>query len=710
MLEGLSGTLEPKRRTTTRVVAGAIALALIAWFGVIVVFRFVADERVRELRVWQVRLGITADSRAAAVSDWLERQMATVGGLAENTSLQLYMTELSLAGGDPSKVTEEAAQAGYLRNLLIVTADRAGFTSPPVGPRVDANVQRVGVAGIALLDVDGQVLVATPDMPPIAGRLRSFIVDARRGQRAIEDMFLDAAGRPSMGFLEPILPLQGDPGSQQIGWVLGLKEVWPELIPLLTRPPLIEKTAESILVRPSGPVVEFLSPLLNEAGTQQKPLQRKLSVKTPDLAEAFAIAAPGDFSIKRDYRDVEVLVTGRAIALAPWTLVHKVDREEALADNDARLNRLLIMLLLAIAALTLAVVAVWRHGASRRATEAAERFAALARRFESQGQLLRLVTDSQSAAIFIADAENKLRFANQVAAARAGVPPDDLIGKTLASVFGSAVARRYEDLNREAIAKKHAQPAVHRDESGGQVRVFHSEHIPLPAAEGGPSGVLVVEDDITMEIVERERRERILRQLVRTLVTVVDRRDPFAANHSQRVAAVARRVAEEMGLDRTVIETAEIAGNLLNLGKILVPPQLLTRTGVLTDEEKRQIRESIQAGADLVEGIEFDGPVVETMRQAQERWDGSGPKGLKDEAILVSARVVAVANAFVAMVSPRAHRPGIDFDAAAETLFRQSGTSFDRRVVVALVNDLDNRGGRARWAEFATMPKDATRR
>ncbi len=139
----------------------------------------------------------------------------------------------------------------------------------------------------------------------------------------------------------------------------------------------------------------------------------------------------------------------------------------------------------------------------------------------------------------------------------------------------------------------------------------------------------------------------------------------------------------------------------MNVGKILVPEQVLTRTGDLSAGEIRQIRDSIQAGADLLRGIEFDGPVVETLQQSPERWDGSGPRGLAGEAIILPARIVAVANAFVALVSARAHRPGLGFDAAIDTLLKETGAALDRRVVASLISVLDSRGGRADWAEYA---------
>jgi len=132
-----------------------------------------------------------------------------------------------------------------------------------------------------------------------------------------------------------------------------------------------------------------------------------------------------------------------------------------------------------------------------------------------------------------------------------------------------------------------------------------------------------------------------------------------------------------------------------------VPAEVLTRSGVLSAGEIQQVRDSLQASADLIAEIEFDGPVVETLRQLQERWDGSGgPNGLKGEEILLPARIVAVANAYVAMVSPRAWREGSTVDEAITRLMADVGTDFDRRAVAALVNYLDNHGGRAEWDQL----------
>jgi PAS domain S-box-containing protein len=350
------------------------------------------------------------------------------------------------------------------------------------------------------------------------------------------------------------------------------------------------------------------------------------------------------------------------------------------------------------------LLAVWIYANSLRRAESAARYREMAERMEEQRNLLRLVTDSQPTGIFILDAEGRYRFANREAGRVAGMPVDDMAGKSIAHIVGPEAAKRYLSRNREVLETGNPVSDVTRLAVDGGVRVVQTDHIPVSPSQDLPKGVLVVEHDITESVTERERRARILGQIVRTLVGVVDRRDPFAANHSQRVAALAREIAGEMSLSEREIDTAETAGNLLNFGKILVAPELLAKSGDMSEQDRQLVRQSIQTSAELLGGIEFEGPVVMTLRQAQARWDGTGiPTGLAGEDILITARIVSVANAFVGMVSKRAYREALDIDRAVGAILDQVGKAFDRRVVVALINYLDNRGGRAQWAagEFA---------
>lgn len=683
------------------VAAGVLLIAAAVASG-IAIFRFADAERARDLAQWQARLNVAADSRLAAIESWLDRSLDEVRALAENQAVQLYMTELAQAKGDRSAVTDEPAQLGYLRNLLIVSAERAGFGGPR-GPAVGANIRRAPQGGIALLDADGKALAASPEMPPVDAALVQRVAALPKDRPSIVDLHQGTAGQPMIGFHAPVFAVQSDPGAgNRVGSALGLRAAGEALYGLLRQPGAGETSAEALLLRKAGDNVEYLSPLADGA----QPLRRTAPLSGTGLVEARAVAASG-FLVGRDYRGREVLAVARPLALVPWTLVYKVDRAEALAESDARRRNLVIGLCLLMVAVGTAFVAVWWYASSRRATDAAERYRDLARRYERQETLLRTVTDSQPDLIYLVDGDGVVRFANAAVARRGGVAAQALSGKTLADIVGPDHARRIAELNRKA--RKQGQPKsrlVREAREDGGERVVQTAHIPIGRGDGAKSPVLVVERDVTGAVVERERRARALSGVVASLVTLIDRRDPYCADQARRVGQVAGAIAEAMALDPTQRATVETAASLMNLGKVLVPTEVLTKSGRLSDAEMKQVRESILHSADFLKGIEFDGPVLDTLRQLQERVDGKGyPAGIKGEAILLPARILAVANAFVSMVSPRAWREAIGIDQAMEQLRRDRDQAFDRRVVAALEHVLENAGGAERWRDFAQKPQ-----
>jgi hypothetical protein len=186
----------PKGKVNRIVAIGIAVLIVVIAAGVFFSFRFVEDERQRALNEWQIRLGIVADSRVAAINDWVQYNFAIIRDLTENASLQLYLSEISEAQGDASKVTDAAASLGYLRNLLIAVADKTGF-GPPLAQsqEINSNVEKTGVAGLALTDADGKPLVITPSMPPLTGKLRTGIATALNGTPTVIDMYKGATNR-----------------------------------------------------------------------------------------------------------------------------------------------------------------------------------------------------------------------------------------------------------------------------------------------------------------------------------------------------------------------------------------------------------------------------------------------------------------------------------------------------------------------------------
>ncbi|OAB56438.1 hypothetical protein AY599_21375 [Leptolyngbya valderiana BDU 20041] len=672
-----------------RLPAMGVALLLAGAVGIAAIATFVGTERERDLRRWQDRLGLIADSRAADVADWLAGQKREIDSLAGNATVQLLLSELALVGGELAAITDARGQMQYLGNLLSLTAERAGFEAPRGADQVRANVDMPTPVGLGVRDAEGRVLVATPRFaaPELAAESGGTTVEISR----------DPQLGPLLALAAVVPALQGEAGTPPVGSVVGQLPVGPALAALLRQPGVRQEGLEILLVRANGAAVEYLSPLAD--GTPA--LGRRLDRDTAGLAAAQALERPGAFLQAEDYTGTPVLATARPVGGSDWLLLVKMDRAVALADIDARADRLLLVLLLALGLVAALLLVVWRHGASRRATKSARLYASAAAELERQRHLLRLVTDSQPTAILILDDAGHIRFANARAGERVAMRPEEMLGKSLSAVVGSAAAARTLALADQALEEGARVSDVLRIEGdssaeGGR-RIYLADHVPVPPSSDLPRGVLVVERDVTAELRERARRESTLDALIMTLVSVVDRRDPYAADHSHLVGELSQRLAREMGLDETQAETARVAGLLMNIGKILVPEELLTRQGGLSETEREKIRECMNASAELLAGVSFDGPVVETLEQAQDRAGGVGDKGERGEALLPTARILAVANAFVAMVSARAHRPGLSVDAALTELMQEMGRRYDRGVVAALVNYLDNKGGRQHW-------------
>lgn len=678
----------------TLIVLLAASMAL----GLVLGWRYAVAERQRGLQAWQMRLGIVADSRREAIVHWLAEQRATVDALAQNTALRLYLGEI-LASGE----RDAAYQESYLTALLDASAERGGFAAPPQGPAIAADLPRVGVAGLALTDRAGRAVAASAGAPHIDAATEALLREAGAKGFAMRDIHAGPAGRPAMAFAAAVFGVQADPGdSPPIGFVLGVKPVDRELYPLLGQPGEVLQSAASYLVRKDGAEIVFLSP----PGEGVAPFTHSLSAGAPGLAEAFATSNPGDFGEGRNHRGEDVLVASRAIPGTPWVLVRTVAAGESLGPFEARGRRIMVTIVAATAAVALCFLLVWRHATALKMARAAAENRALADRLARTNGFLNLVTDSQPTAISVIGEDGRYRFANKRVSELSGIPSQDLIGKSPAAVFGPARVAPLGKLTRRAREAGKPQSGLHAIRTDGAVRQVKSDHIPLPEDAGSAGGVLVVEEDITEIVMERARRETNLEGLVAALLSIIDRRDPYSAEHSVRVAKVAEAIAREMEFADPEIKTTARVAALMNLGKIFVPRALLTKTGSLDEGERALIRDNLALASDLLKGVDFDGPVAEAISQVHAHWDGTGqPEGLAGDDILAAARIVNVANVFVGMVSPRAWRDALPFDVALDELTKASGRVFDRRPVIALSNILDNRGGRALWAAFSRAPQ-----
>ncbi len=189
--------------------------------------------------------------------------------------------------------------------------------------------------------------------------------------------------------------------------------------------------------------------------------------------------------------------------------------------------------------------------------------------------------------------------------------------------------------------------------------------------------------DRTAELRHRETQlKKALVGIVDVVATIVEKRDPYTAGHEQRVASLAKAIAQEMGLASREIEGLHLAAIIHDLGKVAIPSELLSKPGRLTDLEFQFIQTHVQVGYDILHRMEFPWPLARLVHQHHERLDGSGyPQGLKDGEIVLEARILGVADVVEAMSSHRPYRPALGVDTALEEITRHQGMLYDTDVV-----------------------------
>jgi HD-GYP domain-containing protein (c-di-GMP phosphodiesterase class II) len=179
--------------------------------------------------------------------------------------------------------------------------------------------------------------------------------------------------------------------------------------------------------------------------------------------------------------------------------------------------------------------------------------------------------------------------------------------------------------------------------------------------------------------------------MVAPMVAAMEMRDPYTAGHENRVAEIAAAIGREMGWPEERLHGLRVAAQVHDIGKISIPAEILTKPTRLTPGEWALIREHPETGYTILKDIPFAWPVAEVVRQHHERLDGSGyPLGLKGDAILPEARILAVADMVEAMASHRPYRPAIKLNIVIQQIAKEAGSLLDAeavRVCAALLRE-----------------------
>jgi|APLak6261671648_1056085.scaffolds.fasta_scaffold00355_5 putative nucleotidyltransferase with HDIG domain len=182
-----------------------------------------------------------------------------------------------------------------------------------------------------------------------------------------------------------------------------------------------------------------------------------------------------------------------------------------------------------------------------------------------------------------------------------------------------------------------------------------------------------------------------LEGIINTVTLAVEVRDPYTAGHQRRVADLAAKMAEKMGLNDERIRGIQLGGMIHDIGKIGVPAEILSKPSRLSTTEYKLIQNHAELGFNILKDVKFPWPIAEIAHQHHERIDGSGyPNGLKGEDILLEARIIAVADTVESMASYRPYRPALGLQPAIDEIKKNRGILYDANAVDACLDILQS--------------------
>jgi len=194
-------------------------------------------------------------------------------------------------------------------------------------------------------------------------------------------------------------------------------------------------------------------------------------------------------------------------------------------------------------------------------------------------------------------------------------------------------------------------------------------------------------DDLALEVAKAtEHLHRREEEVISRLARAIEFRDNETSEHVARVATVAKIIAEELGQSADFARTLYLAAPLHDVGKIGVPDAVLNKPGRLDADEQAMMRRHVEFGEKILEDGDSDlvQMAADVAAGHHERWDGQGyPRGLKGDAIPLSARITAVADVFDALCSRRVYKPAWPVADARLEIKKGAGTQFDPACVAA---------------------------
>ena len=303
------------------------------------------------------------------------------------------------------------------------------------------------------------------------------------------------------------------------------------------------------------------------------------------------------------------------------------------------------------------------------------------------------VLDSFPYYVFLVDENHNIIMVNNKINIVTGKTDDELIGKYCPKIM-HGMNQPFPGCPLEEALKKRCSVERELFDPNSKRWVLSCIYITNCITKDGLKIYLHITQDITekkeaLEALKQSynKAKEALFEIISTLENIVQIRDPYTGGHQKRVAKLAVAISQKLKFDKERINAISTAALIHDIGKIEIPASILSKPGALTYLEFSMIKTHSQTGYNLLKLIDFGYPVADIILQHHERLDGSGyPKGLKNDEILIEAKILSVADVVEAMSSHRPYRPALGIDKALSEIESGKDKLYDPLVVQACLD------------------------
>lgn len=674
-----------KNRRGVWVWGTALAYAVIAATVMFILIVAVDDKKQSTVDQTSSRLNALASEKAKVVDAWFRRFSALGERFADSDFIRIFVFENTLAAIDPALADTIAEQQPYVQNVV----DRFSASDELLGVAlIDSNGLPIAISQdhaehTGLSDIDLKILWQKFDeQSPNAG--------------AIEDASLQQQSTPPVmarnhkdnlvvDIAVPILAPQSfgeGINGQTIGAMIMSVDANSGMAGVLELSLISQEGERHWLLIPAGlggqPSAGTGQLINNSASVLHFDQRAEIRPVSNDLALPVSLETYTSFDGRT------VFAASTRAAYVPWIVVSEIDSAVALQPVANYRNAAWVISIAALMILALTFVTIWWRQNSLHDRAMARQYHQLASKIYEHKILLESITSAIPDFIWLKRTNGEIIWANKSFARLSRFVPDQDYSTTERDVFGASIVPVMAAGDRSAIETGLARIDEQSMMLQGEERIVNLTKVPVAGDTNDVVGVVGVARDVTLTVQQRRKKERLIRQTVQALVRSVELVDTYLVGHTNRLQNLCLAIAERLDCTADDKVTLELAAGLSQVGKSFIAKEIVAKPERHTENEARIMQDHIRHAVSVVEHVDFELPVVETLAQMHERLDGTGyPNGLEGQKISFLARIMAVADVYCARTSPRSYR---QFVAPQEVILQLQANSnrYDQSVVATL--------------------------